>query len=113
MSAFANCGRAVAHVQGSYVPIPNSCIAAIAPRAGLPQTKVVFTGRTAGLIVFEFARPCQFSDVRSRDGERLAPLAIQDRPPTAGTGGMRAVTPPPQPNKKIAVDATIQSCGWR
>jgi hypothetical protein len=28
-------------------------------------------------------------DIRSRDGERLVPFAIQDEPPTAGTGGMR------------------------
>jgi hypothetical protein len=28
VSAFANCGRAVAHVRGSYVPQPDSCTAA-------------------------------------------------------------------------------------
>src|SRR6516165_846786 len=50
---------------------------------------------------------------RFRVGERLAPLAIEDRPPTAGMVGMRAMTPPPQPIKKIAVDATIHSCGRR
>ena len=28
VSAFTNCGRAVAHVRGSYVPTPDSCTAA-------------------------------------------------------------------------------------
>jgi hypothetical protein len=37
---------------------------------------------------------------RSRDGERLAPLAIEDRPPTAGTVGMRAMTLPPGQTRK-------------
>jgi len=32
--------------------------------------------------------------------EALAPLAIEDRPPTAGTVGMRAMTLPPGQTRK-------------
>jgi hypothetical protein len=38
VSAFANCGRAVARVRGSYVPLPDSCIA-IRLFSGAPEPR--------------------------------------------------------------------------
>jgi hypothetical protein len=88
-------------------PARNLCL-----EAHPPQTKVEFTGWTAGLD-FEFARPCHLRDVGSHDGERLVPLAIQGPASGSRHGGMRAMTPPPQPNKKTAVDATAHFRGWK
>jgi hypothetical protein len=42
----------------------------------------------------------------------VGPLAIQDWLPAAGMGPTRAMTAPPQPNKKIAVDTSIRFRGW-
>jgi hypothetical protein len=67
------------------------------PAAGLPQTKVEFTGPTAEL---DFLNCKTVPFFYARNGERLAPLAIEDRPPTAGTVGMRAMTLPSSQTRK-------------
>jgi hypothetical protein len=60
----------------------------------IPQTNVEFTGRTEGL-QFSLCKTVPLRDVAPAMANGLRRSPSRTGRPKAGTGGMRAMTPPP------------------
>src|SRR6516165_3213902 len=74
--------------------------------AGLSQTKVEFTVPTAELD-FQVCKTVPREECPLPRWRTIGPARHPGPASESRHGGMRAKTRPPQPNKKIAVDATI------